>query len=90
MFPPENMELVNLNSLTEPNLIANPIVIVENEDDLDHLIVPLCADAIEIKCQVLKSKGSARLRNFKFLPNCKKKMCCVSAIELPMKTNKPK
>jgi hypothetical protein len=66
MFPPENMVLVDLNSPTEPNLIANSIeiyeltnmdvVIIENENDLDHLIVPLCADAIEIECQVLKSK----------------------------------
>jgi hypothetical protein len=30
------------------------VVIVENEGVLDHLMVSLCADAIEIKCKVLK------------------------------------
>jgi hypothetical protein len=31
------------------------LVIVKNEDDLDHLIVPLCADAIEIEGRVQKT-----------------------------------
>jgi hypothetical protein len=34
------------------------VVIVENEDELDHLIVPLCADAIEIEGHVLKSENT--------------------------------
>jgi hypothetical protein len=45
MFPPENMES------WKPD-----VVIVENEDDLDHLIVPLCADGIATEGQILKSK----------------------------------
>jgi hypothetical protein len=37
------------------NLRVMNLVIVKNEDDLDHLIVPLCADAIEIEGRVQKT-----------------------------------
>jgi hypothetical protein len=37
------------------NLRVMNFVIVKNEDDLDHLIVPLCADAIEIEGRVQKT-----------------------------------